>query len=204
MTTKKKTLITWILSAGLILAGMEVISLLYPEWGYRQYFHYFVYMSLSNSFIPLPTNPLIIYMGREFLPIAVAILGAVGTSVANTTEYLVLGVLLENKRVKKVKETATYLALKRYFETSPFLLMIVVNFFPIPIDPIRWMAISVDYPRWRYVLSTFLGRFPRYFLLAWLGDRYNLSNRTILIILAATILVVLVKKGWPYLRRKKD
>ncbi len=204
MTTKKRILITWLLSAGLLLAGMEVAFLLYPEWGYGPYIHYFVYMSLANSFVPLPTNPLIIYMGREFVPLFVAILGAVGTAAANTTEYLALGVLLENRRIKKFKETATYLALKRFFEISPFLLMVVVNFFPIPIDPVRWMAISVDYPRWRYVLSTFLGRFPRYFLLAWLGDRYDLSNRTILIILAATALVVLAKKGWPYLRRRMD
>jgi len=204
MSTKKRTAIAWIISMGVTLGGMEAVSTLFTGGWFGPYLHYFVYMSLANTFIPLPTNPLILYMGREFSPIAVAIIGSLGTSLANTTEYLVLGVLLEYGRVKKIRETRPYRTMKRYFEVAPFALMVVVNFFPVPIDPARWMAISVDYPRWKYVAATFIGRFPRYFLLAWLGDRYDLSNRTILIILAATTGLVILRKASVHLRKRRS
>jgi membrane protein YqaA with SNARE-associated domain len=194
MSKKKRIAFLWIAGLGLFLAGLEAVSILSVDGAYGNYLHYFVYMSLANTFIPLPTNPLIIYMGREFSPLTVSILGAAGTSIANTTEYLILGTFLEYRRVKKVKNTKTYLTLKRYFEITPFLLMTVINFIPVPIDPVRWMAISVDYPRLRYITSTFLGRFPRYLLLAWLGNRYNLSNTTIMILLGITVALVLIQK----------
>jgi ribonucleoside-triphosphate reductase len=200
MTPKRRTLLLWILSVGLVLAGLEALSLSGSARGTGPYLHYAVYMSLANTFVPLPTNPLIIYMGREYLPVAVALIGATGTAVANLTEYLVLGILFGSRRAAKVKETAAYGTLRRYFETAPFPLMTAANFLPIPIDPVRWMAISVDYPRWRYVLATFLGRLPRYYLLAWLGDRYDLSNRTILLVLGATGLLVLFRR---LLRRRR-
>jgi membrane protein YqaA with SNARE-associated domain len=203
METRRRTLILWIAVVGTILAGLEGLSLLDGDGRFGPYLHYAVYMSLANTFIPLPTNPLIIYMGREYFPAMVAIVGAAGTAVANMTEYLLLGILFETRRAQRVKRTHTYQVLKRYFERSPFLLMVAVNFVPIPVDPVRWMAISVDYPRWRYVLSTFLGRIPRYYLLAWFGDRYDLSNRTILIILAATGVLVLARRLLPH-RRNRD
>ncbi len=194
MSKKKRIVFFWTVGLGLFLAGLEVVSILSADGAYDDYLHYFVYMSLANTFIPLPTNPLIIYMGREFSPLPVSILAAAGTSIANTTEYLILGMLLEYGRVKKVKKTKIYLTLKKYFEIAPFILMTVINFFPVPIDPVRWIAISVDYPRWRYITSTFLGRLPRYLLLAWLGNRYDLSNTTILIILGVTVALVLLQK----------
>ncbi len=202
MGAKKRTAIVWIVSVGVTLGGLELLSNLSTGGWFGPYLHYFVYMSLANTFIPLPTNPLIIYMGREFSPIAVSIIGTLGTAVANTTEYLILGALLEYGRVKKVRETRAYHTMKRYFEIAPFALMVVINFLPVPVDPVRWMAISVDYPRWRYVASTCIGRFPRYLLLAWLGDRYDLSNRTILIILAVTTGLVILRKVIVRLRKR--
>jgi len=194
MPKSKRMLIGWIVSIGTLLTGLELLSIFSPGGDFGPYLHYLDYMSLANTLVPLPTNPLIIYMGREFQPSAVALLGAIGTSIANMTEYLFLDLLLAQDRLRRVKETAIYRRTKRAFEVAPFILMVAVNLVPLPIDPVRWMAISVTYPRWRYVLATFLGRLPRYYLLAELGDRYQLSNRVILIILAATVVPVLVRK----------
>jgi len=201
MAHNKRILFWWMICLGLALICLEALSFLRPDTLYGPYCHYFVYMSLANSFVPLPTNPLTIYMGREFAPIAVSIVGAVGTSIANTTEYFVLGTLLRFERIDRVRVTKAYRALKRCFEIAPFALMTSVNFLPIPVDPVRWMAISEGYPRWRYILSTFLGRLPRYLILAWLGDRYNLSNRTIILILAATAGLFLIRKATARVRR---
>lgn len=194
MARKHRTPLLWIVAVGLLLGGLEALSLSGAAPGAAPYLHYAVYMSLANTFLPLPTNPLIIYMGREYMPAIVALIGAAGTALANLTEYLVLGVLFETRRAARIRETRTYDRLRRLFETSPFLLMTAANFLPIPIDPVRWMAISVAYPRGPYVAATFLGRLPRYYLLAWMGERYQLSNRTILLVLAATALLVLARK----------
>ena len=55
------------------------------------------------------------------------------------------------------------------------------------------MAISAGYPRGWYALASFAGRFPRYLLVAYLGWQLQLSNRTIVLVLALTVVLGLGK-----------
>ena len=68
-----------------------------------------------------------------------------------------------------------------------------MNFIPVPIDVIRILAVSAGYKRRYYVLATFVGRFPRYLIVAILGYEFKPSTQTILIILAITVLLGLSK-----------
>ena len=80
-----------------------------------------------------------------------------------------------------------------WFARAPFATLTVASFLPIPIDVIRILAVSADYPRTRYALATFAGRLPRYLLLAYLGYELQLSNRAILIVFLVTAAIGVVK-----------
>ncbi len=69
------------------------------------------------------------------------------------------------------------------FERSPFLLMVVVNVLPLPIDVVRWLAISHRYGRLPYAVSTFLGRWIRYAVILLAGWGLNLPLWAIVLVM---------------------
>lgn len=145
---------------------------------------FLLYMSFPNTFIPLPTNPVIIGLGRMYEPVLVGILGAAGTSIANVNEYQIVSYLSERKFADRIKKRRLYLKFREWYWQFPFAILTLTNFLPIPVDPVRWLSISSGYGRFPYAVATFVGRAPRYYLLALIGEKYQVSN-TILILLVA-------------------
>lgn len=163
------------------LSGYEVLVLL------------LLYTSIAFTFCPLPTAWIMLWAAREIDPLSVALVGAVGTCIANLHDYYIFNFLLGLEKVRKVKEAGFYHGAVKWFGKAPFLTLTAASFLPIPIDVVRMLAVSTGYPRRRYVLATFAGRFPRYLLLAWLGYELKLSNKTIFIVFLATALIGIVK-----------
>jgi membrane protein YqaA with SNARE-associated domain len=170
---------------------------------------YVFYLSLCNTFFPAPTTWLVLLVASPIMGLVTpeglieryafspgaarwlsalgtislaATLGALGTTVANLTEYHVFTFLLGLGKVGKVRETRIYRTASRWFAVSPFGLMVVASFLPIPVDVIRWLAITYRYPRGRYALASFLGRLVRYGLLAATATCLALGWRSILAI----------------------
>jgi membrane protein YqaA with SNARE-associated domain len=148
---------------------------------------YLLYMSFPCTFVPLPVNPVVIGMGRTYSPLLVALLGALGTSVANLNEYQVLGAVSGSRFARKIKEGRVYTRMVEWYRKHPFLLLAATNFLPIPVDPVRWLSISSGYARPAYAAASFVGRAPRYYLLALLGDRYKVSNEILLVLVAVPV-----------------
>lgn len=152
-------------------------------------YDYFLYMSLAFTFLPLPTIPTVILMGKTFSPVNVALIGAVATTLANLNDYLIVSTIFISKKVQKIHQLPFYKFLIKNFEKHPFLIISLGSFIPISIDVIRLLAISHQYPISKFSLANFIGRFPRYFLLAFLGYSFQISNVWILIIFIIFLLV---------------
>jgi len=181
---------------------------------------YLFYMSLCCSFFPAPTAWLVLLMaspgvnlidpartaellnlGREQGGIVAAVLtvvivgalGGLGTALANLNEYHIFTFLLRLGRVNKVRQTAIYRTASRWFAAAPFALMTFVSLLPIPVDVVRWLAITYRYRRDHYALSSFLGRFVRYGLLAGAAACFRLGWRGIIAIQLALVVLVLLR-----------
>jgi len=141
--------------------------------GYIAFF--IAYMSLACTFCPLPTLPVLLKVAAEFEPVFVALLGALGTCVANMNDYYLLSFFLGFPKVEKVRRTRAYKLLLRGFDKAPFLILSVATFLPISVDVIRLLAISRRYSRRKFVAATFVGRFPRYLIIAFIGHELKLS-----------------------------
>ena len=130
---------------------------------------YFLYMSVATTFTPLPTPPVVIHAALYAPVFLVAVVGALGTVVAYLIEYSVLGRFLAFDRLQRVRENRFFLRLARLFDRLPFLALTLAAFLPLPVDGVRLMAIARGYDRLRYAVAAFLGRAPRYAMIASVG-----------------------------------
>jgi membrane protein YqaA with SNARE-associated domain len=154
---------------------------------------YLLYMSVAFTFLPLPTAWIVLWAAREVEPLSVAVIGTIGTCIANLHDYYIIHYLFRVERIKSAKRTRFYKKAVEWFARAPFATLTVASFLPIPVDVIRILAVSADYPRTRYALATFAGRLPRYLLLAFLGYELQLSNRAIFVVFLVTAAIGLVK-----------
>jgi len=154
---------------------------------------YLLYMSVAFTFLPLPTVWIVLWAAREVEPFSVALIGTIGTCIANLHDYYIIHYLFKVNRIKKAKNTRFYRSAIEWFHRAPFATLTAASFLPIPIDVVRILAVSTDYPRRWYLLATFAGRFPRYLLLAFLGYELKLSNKAIFIVFLATALIGITK-----------
>jgi membrane protein YqaA with SNARE-associated domain len=166
----------------------------------------FSYCSVACTFLPLPTTALVcaaaLLDGQHLSPLLLATVLAtvctVGTCAANLHDYYLLTALYRYGRVRKVRQKKLYERFARWFRRSPFWTLVAASFIPIPVDVVRLMAISEGYSRVRFTAASFIGRWPRYFLLALFTKQFNLGWQAVLAVLAITAILAL-SRGVPKL-----
>lgn len=152
-----------------------------------------IFVSFACQFCPLPIIPAFLAISRAHNPFLIALLGSMATSIANLHDYYILNSLLNLERLKRVRDSHWYKRASAWFSKYPFLTLSASNFIVPPVDVPRLLAISTGYSRVPFTLATFLGRYPRYLILSYLGYELKLSNKAIIIILAVTLLIALIK-----------
>ena len=162
-----------------------------------------VYMTFACTFFPLPTPPIIMDYGGRFNPILVAIVGAIGTCMAGLIDYTVITYVLKYEKIAKLKQTKTYKYCAWLYNKIAFISLVIAGFTPIPFEPFRFLAGATKYNRGKYVLALFIGRAPRYYLLAKLQRMFHIP-RSILIGSILFILVIgLIRAFWNKIIQKK-
>ena len=151
---------------------------------------YFVYMSIACTLVPLPTPPYVIGMGKAFHPGIVALVGAIGNCLAAFVEYhCITWVFSKTELQDKLVGNQVFQKFARFFHRTAFACLVFTGFSAVPFEPFRLAAIFIRYPMLKYLLSVIIGRFPRYYLVAMIGDNYQISD-SYLIILSAVFIVI--------------
>ena len=163
-----------------------------------------IYMSVCSTFLPLPTGPIVAAVALADYAVGpnvwttallVATVGAAASTVANLNDYHLFTWLLRSRRVRRVRNTRLYNASIRWFLRSPFLILVIFNILPIPIDVVRVLATTYRYSRVPFAAANFLGRFIRYGIIAavtyTLGERGWIS----VVALAAIAVIVLMERA---------
>ena len=154
----------------------------------------FLYTISANSFIPFPHEPAVLYYGALYPPLTVAAVCGVATCFSALIDYSVLGTAFTHRKAVHVKETSRLYKLgERYFNQTPFWTMVFAGFTPVPFYPFRVMGIASGYVRWKYVLSTFIGRTPRYYILARLGADLEIPGEYLVLLLILMILPPIIR-----------
>ena len=190
----------YLLALAVALAAVFGASFLLPAAA-RGLARFFAYMSLACNTIPLPSTPVVIYMGREYPWIAVALVGGVATSLANLIDYEIFSSVFKTKLLRKIKDSEHSQASIRTFNRVAFPALAAVNFVVFSWDLIRLVAIAAKYPRWKYALATFIGRTVRYAVLAAVGEFFDPPLWAIGVVAVLVALPALI--SWLRSRRKR-
>lgn len=134
------------------------------------------YLCLCSTLLPLPTSWIVSAVAIPGYAVAnnvwmttflLTLVGASASVVANLNDYHLFTGLLRHRGIAKIRHTRFYDASARWFAKDPFLILVVFNFIPIPVDVIRILAVTYRYPRWQFVIANFLGRALRYAVIAF-------------------------------------
>ena len=143
----------------------------------------FLYTISANTFIPFPHEPAVLYYGALYPPLTVALICGFATCISALIDYTVLGTAFSHRKAVEFKQKSKwYPTAERYFNLTPFWTMVFAGFTPVPFYPFRVMGIASGYARWKYVLSTFVGRTPRYYLIAWFGAEYTIPLELLILL----------------------
>jgi len=141
---------------------------------------FLVYVSLCCTFLPLPTGPIVSAVAMQQVAVTgeiwtttlvVAAVGAAGSTIANLNDYHLFTWVLRSRHVARVRHTRIYRLGARWFARSPYLILVIFNVIPIPVDVVRMLATTYRYPRVPFATANYIGRFVRYGVIAWVTYR---------------------------------
>lgn len=144
-----------------------------------------------GMFLPATYEPVLMLFGTMYAPWIIALLGIAGTLYIEGLNYYLYQRLLDTRALAPARHSGIVRWLTRMFTRAPFFTIWMCSWSPLPYWAVRIMAPIAHYPVPRYLLATFLGRFPRLWFFAWLGPALQLSTRTLAIVTASSILLFL-------------
>ena len=175
---------------GLVLLGCLGISAFVFEFSpnLRQLIIFFFFTIPANSYTFVPYEPALLYYSKLYLPLWLALLGGMGTSLAGFLDYQAVTYLFGYRKMAAIRKNKYYLLVANYFRKVPFACLVITGFTPVPFYPVKFMAIATAYPLQKYLLALFVGRTPRYYVVALVGKELQISNWVILLIFLIFIL----------------
>ena len=142
-----------------------------------------------GMFLPATYEPILMLFGTLYPAWIIASLGILGTLYVEGLNYHLYQRLLDTRALAPARHSGIVRWLTRMFARAPFFTIWMCSWSPLPYWAVRIMAPLAGYPVSRYLLATFLGRFPRLWFFAWLGPALNLSTRTLAIVTGTSILL---------------
>jgi membrane protein YqaA with SNARE-associated domain len=182
----------------ILLVSFGIITLLFSCLlpAYRGLACLFWLSIISNTVIPLtPHEPILLLYGQLYSPLLVAICATIAVSLIEYINYQILVPVIELKKAKSFREKRYFQRAEHYFNKLPFTSLIVSCITPVPFFPFRILAVTTGYSIKRYVFSIFVGRIPRYYVLALTGQMLNLPTWVYIAVMIA-FLVILLGRKW--------
>ena len=128
-----------------------------------------------SPLLPTAYEPVLMLFGKLYPPWLIALTGATLSCLVEWFNYRVYDWASDLKRLEKYKEKASHGRWVALFRQHPFLVVWVFALSPLPDWVMRIVAVVAKYSVWRYVLAFWLGRLPKFFLLALLGKALPVS-----------------------------
>jgi membrane protein YqaA with SNARE-associated domain len=154
--------------------GGTAIMAFWPELS--GLFLFGVYSIPTNSIIPAPHEPGLLYFAKHYDPLLIAVAGTLGTAVAAFADYEVVERAMRHPRIRGAREARLFKWSVRWLMRFPFLTVVLFAATPLPIYVVRVLAPASGYPVARYVTALMVGRLPRFYAVAWFGHTFPLPT----------------------------
>ncbi len=135
------------------------------------------YTAISNFFIPwMPHEPAMMFFGTLYNPLLIALAGGIATCWIEFFNYEILKFVTNIERIQRITAKESYKKAERIFSKAPFLALVIAGFTPVPFVPFRVLSVTSKYNILKYLLSVFVGRTSRYYILALTGSALDLPK----------------------------
>ncbi len=148
--------------------------------------------------LPATYEPILMVFGRLYPPFAVGLLGIVCILYVEYLNYHLYCRVLRAQALRPVRQSRFVTATIKLFGAAPFFSVWLCSWSPLPYWAVRLVAPLAGYPVGRYLLATFLGRFPRLWFFAALGTWWTVDTAVLVLIAVGSILlaVAVYTVGW--------
>lgn len=123
----------------------------------------------ANSVVPVPHEPAMLYFAKFYDPFWCALAGTIGSLIACFADYAMVGAAMRHRALASTRNSRLFQWSTRWMSRFPFAITVLFSFMPLPISIVRILAPAVNYSVRRYMLAQIVGRFPRFYILAWIG-----------------------------------
>lgn len=155
----------------------------------------------ASALMPVGLEPVLMLFGRLHPPLLVAVVAALGSAYAEVLSLHLARGVLDLRRLHQVRGSIQGSRMMRLFNRSPFLAVWFSALSPIPDWITRTLAAAARYPAARYVLADTIGRFPKLWAAAALGNWLNVSTHTLGVLVGASFATALAVGAWKLYRR---
>ncbi len=135
-----------------------------------------IYCIPGNSILPIPHEPAVLYVAQFYHPVWVALAATIGAVVVSFADYALVEAAMRHPRVSGAAEKGLFKWAVKWMRRFPFWIIVLFSLTPLPIYVIRLLAPASGYPIGRYLAAQIVGRFPRFLLLAWIGQAMHLPG----------------------------
>jgi len=152
-----------------------------------------IYAIPSNSMIPVPHEPGLLYFAKFYHPFWIALAGTLGTAVAAFADYELVARAIRHPRMRNARDSRIFQWAIRWFNVRPFITVVIFSATPLPIYVVRILAPAAKYSITRYILALMVGRFPRFYAVAMLGYIFPIPTWILLVLFGVFVAAVLWK-----------
>lgn len=197
----------WSLGGLMVVLGAVMSVLLFQGFHSDSYLYLAFYSIPSNTAITVfPHEPILIYFGKFANLWWTALAATAGTAVAGLLDHSVFVHLLNQEAVQGYKTKRVYRWAIKYFNRFPFVTILLAGFLPVPFFLFKFLSFSASYPLPRYLAALLTGRFPRYYLLAWVGAAFRIPSWILIgafLFVVASYVVKMGPKAWVQIKARK-
>ncbi len=139
----------------------------------------------SNSIVPIPHEPGILYFAQYYHPLWIAVVGCAGAALVGFADYAIVEAAIRHPKMARTREAKLFQWSVKWMARWPFAIIALFALIPVlPVYVVRVLAPASHYPVWRYILAQTVGRFPRFLALAWLGATIHFPTWALLLMFA--------------------
>lgn len=197
-----KFYISLIAMAGLIFVGLYQ-QLLLSDFDSLAFL--FLYSIPSNLAISIfPHEPFVVYFGTLYAPYLIAAIAMAGTLIAGILDYYVFAPIMEHRVTEFIRNTKDYKRASKLFNYQPFIAIVIGGFTPVPFFIFKLLAFANKYSVSKYLIALTVGRYPRYYLLAYMGSLFEIPPLIIFIIFVLMVLFYVINTWLKYRKMKSQ
>lgn len=147
-----------------------------------------------SPILPTAFEPLIMEAAKYRAVWAVTLVATAGYMYMEYVNWRVYAWVLNWDRLAAFRERPSVRWGVRNFGRWPFWTVVAFAFTPLPFWAGRVLAILHRYPLHRFMAATLLGRLPRFFLYAWLGEMVHIPTPLLVAVIFGSATVVIVSR----------